>query len=165
MARDGAAVKTFLFFLLVPGTVVVWVPHRLLLGAERFQLGSLRFTGVAPIGLGLAILVWCFWDFVYAGRGTPLPLDPPRFLVARGLYRFVRNPMYWGVELILLGEGLLFESARLWVYALGAGVFFHLFVVLYEERALRKKFGDQYVEYCRSVPRWFPRLQRHKPVA
>jgi protein-S-isoprenylcysteine O-methyltransferase Ste14 len=110
--------------------------------------------------VGLVILLWSFWDFIYAGRGTPLPLDPPKFLVARGPYRFVRNPMYVGVELILLGESLLFESAILVIYALAAGAFFHHFVVLYEERTLRRKFGNRYAEYCRAVPRWLPRFRQ-----
>ena len=154
------AVKTLVFLILVPGTVSVWLPYRLLQAGGRFDVGGLRLAGIAPIGVGLVILLWSFWDFTYAGRGTPLPLDPPKLLVARGPYRLVRNPMYVGVELILLGESLLFESAILVIYALAAGALFHLFVVLYEERTLRRKFGNQYAEYCRAVPRWLPRFRQ-----
>jgi protein-S-isoprenylcysteine O-methyltransferase Ste14 len=84
-------------------------------------------------------------------------MDAPKQLVARGLYGFVRNPMYVGVLLAMDGQALLFGSlATLW-YALGAALFFHLFVVCYEEPTLRRQFGESYTEYCQSVPRWIPR--------
>jgi protein-S-isoprenylcysteine O-methyltransferase Ste14 len=162
MTRDGAAIKTILFLILVPGTVAGWAPYWLLQGGGRFDVGALRLAGIIPIGLGTVILLWCFWEFVYSGRGTPAPIDPPKQLVVGGLYRFVRNPMYVGVGLILIGESLLFESGRLFVYTLGVGVVFNLFVLFYEEPTLRKKFGYEYAAYCRSVPRWLPRLWRRR---
>ncbi|MGA2579955.1 MAG: PEMT/PEM2 methyltransferase family protein [Bryobacteraceae bacterium] len=78
-------------------------------------------------------------------------------LVVRGLYRFVRNPMYVGVLLGIFGQALWFGSAvNLW-YALGVALIFHLFVVFYEEPALRRKFGEHYVQYCKTVPCWMPK--------
>ena len=70
------------------------------------------------------------------------PVDPPRHLVVRGLYRYVRNPMYVGVIAILLGEALLFGSLTLLWYAAAFFAVAHLFVVLYEEPALRGQFGE-----------------------
>jgi protein-S-isoprenylcysteine O-methyltransferase Ste14 len=64
--------------------------------------------------------------------------------------------MYVGIVLILLGESALFGSGPILRYALLAWLFFHLFVMLYEEPVLRAKFGDSYVEYCRKVGRWVP---------
>lgn len=87
---------------------------------------------------------------------TPAPIDPPKVLVARGLYRVVRNPMYVGVVLILLGESVLFASATLLGYALLAWVVVHLFVVFYEEPTLRQKFGTSYENYRKTVPRSIP---------
>lgn len=98
--------------------------------------------------LGASIYFWCAWDFTFAGRGTPAPIDPPKKLVVRGLYRYVRNPMYVGVFSILLGEALFFESQRLLVYAAVVFFFFYLFVILYEEPILRQKFGESYQKYC-----------------
>ena len=84
-------------------------------------------------------------------------MDAPKRLVARGLYRFVRNPMYVGVLLAIFGQALWFGSvATLW-YAMVAALFFHLFVVSYEEPTLRGKFGESYAAYCKTVPRWIPK--------
>ena len=110
--------------------------------------------------LGAMGYLWCGLDFAFAGRGTPAPIDPPKDLVARGLYRFVRNPMYISVLLVLLGESLVLQSADLLRYAGVAGVGFFLFVLLYEEPALRSKFGPSYQRYCEEVPRWIPRMPR-----
>ena len=97
------------------------------------------------------------------GTGTPAPIDPPRNLVVSGLYRFVRNPMYVGVALVLLSEAALFGSFRLLEYALIVWAAFFLFVVAYEEPALRRKFGVSYQAYFEAVPRWIPRLTPWSP--
>jgi protein-S-isoprenylcysteine O-methyltransferase Ste14 len=152
-------VKTLIFTVLVPGTVTVVVPYRLLASGARPQ-STLGLVGILPIALGAALYLWCAWDFASAGRGTPAPVDPPKVLVSRGPYRVVRNPMYVGVLLILLGEGIVFASQTILGYALLAWLFFHLFVVFYEEPTLRRKFGAFYEEYCRTVPRWIPRPRR-----
>ena len=77
-----------------------------------------------------------------------------------GLYRFMRNPMYVGVLSILFGEVLLFQSALLFAYTALVLLAFHLFVAFYEEPTLGRKFGESYVRYRSSVPRWLPRLKR-----
>jgi protein-S-isoprenylcysteine O-methyltransferase Ste14 len=100
--------------------------------------------------------LWCAWDFTFAGRGTPAPIDPPKELVVQGLYRYVRNPMYVGILSILLGEALLFASWSLFGYAAVVFILFFLFVVLYEEPILMRKFGESYLQYCKNVPRWIP---------
>ena len=112
-----------------------------------------------PIVFGACVYFWCAWDFATHGRGSPAPVAPPKQLVARGLYRHVRNPMYVGVAAILLGEALLFASLALLWYAVAIVFGFNLFVLLYEEPTLRRKFGDAYERYCRAVPRWIPRLR------
>jgi protein-S-isoprenylcysteine O-methyltransferase Ste14 len=156
------ALRAAAFTLLVPGTVTVAVPAALLLSGAglRLDLGPPAFVGLAPLAVGVALYLWCVSDFVLRGRGTPAPIDAPKELVSRGLYRFVRNPMYVGVAMILLGEVLLLESLALLAYAALVCAAFHLFVVLYEEPNLRRRFGEPYVEYCRSVPRWLPRPAR-----
>ena len=155
------ALKTLIFTVLVPGTVTVYIPYRLLSSADsaqRLQLGAFRYFGVIMILIGAAIYLRCAWDFTFTGRGTPAPIDPPKELVARGLYRFVRNPMYFGVLLALLGEAWLFRSGALLVYALIVFTWQHLFVVFYEEPALRRKFGESYSDYLARTPRWIPRI-------
>lgn len=92
------------------------------------------------------------------GHGTPAPIDPPTQLVARGLYRFVRNPMYVGVVTILIGETILVAERAMAAYAVLIWTMFHLMVVFYEEPKLARLFGKQYAAYRDAVPRWIPRL-------
>ena len=153
--------KLLVFTVLVPGSVTVWVPNYFYRSQIKWDLvGANLHAAIAilSIVLGISGYLWCALDFAYVGRGTPAPIDPPKILVARGLYCFVRNPMYISVTLILLGESLLFESRPLLRYAVIVWVGFHLFVILYEEPTLREKFGASYEEYCRAVPRWIPRV-------
>jgi protein-S-isoprenylcysteine O-methyltransferase Ste14 len=105
---------------------------------------------------GLIIYFWCIWDFAAIGRGTPAPIDPPKILVVHGLYQYVRNPMYIGVLLLLVAESPFFESSSLFKYVVGTFICFHLFIVLYEEANLRRRFGESYIHYCQSVNRWLP---------
>ena len=123
----------------------------------------LRWIGLLPAMLGAAIMVSCVWDFGAAGHGTPAPFDPPRRLVTRGPYRWVRNPMYLGMALALAGEAVLFArpTRGLFAYALVLMVITQLFVVFYEEPTLRRKFGADYDRYVASVNRWLPK----KPTA
>ncbi len=150
--------RALLFTVLIPGTVTVVVPIFLL--ALHCPLGrwqAMRGLGVPPMLIGVAMYLWCSWDFAVTGRGTPAPYDPPLQLVTRGLYRRMRNPIYVAIVLIIAGEALLFNSAILLGYAALLLVLFHLRVVLFEEPRLRRRFGGAYDDYCRAVPRWLPR--------
>ena len=114
---------------------------------------------------GAAVALWCILTFAFIGRGTPAPFDPPRRLVIKGPYRFVRNPMYVGAGLALAGAALYYESWPVLVYA---GLFLlltHFFVVLYEEPTLRQTFGPEYEAYCHRVRRWWPSLGEHNSDA
>ena len=153
--------KTLIFMVVAPATVTIYLPYMMLAGRTGTpQLGAVRYVGLLPIFVGVCCELWCAWDFAMKGRGTPAPFDPPKELVVRGLYRYVRNPMYVSVMLILGGEILLFASRTLLWYAAVVFVGFNLFVLLYEEPTLRHKFGAAYERYCASVPRWLPRLSR-----
>lgn len=153
--------RTLIFTFVVPGTVAGLLPWRII-ERERGShapAGGWWWLGLLPLTLGLAGYAWCAWDFTFAGHGTPLPLDAPRKLVVRGLYRFVRNPMFVSVCSVILGQAVLFASRNALLYALAVIAAFHLAVVLYEEPALRARFGNDYAAYCRRVPRWLPRLR------
>jgi protein-S-isoprenylcysteine O-methyltransferase Ste14 len=129
-----------------------------------FGAGRVRdFTSVQAIlsliciGAGTALLGACIVEFARSGRGTLSPADPPRQLVVRGLYRYVRNPMYLSVTTIVLGEALLTSSAALTLYWAIWFLVVNLFVIGYEEPNLRRRFGSSYDEDKRHVPRWIPR--------
>ncbi len=117
-------------------------------------------AGVALMVLGLALALACVATFVVRGKGTPAPFDAPREFVAGGPYRWVRNPMYIGAFLALVGYALCGGSLA----ALGVAFLLlaaaHVFVVLYEEPALESRFGTSYLAYKRSTPRWIPRPPR-----
>ena len=157
------AFKILLFTLFLPVVFIVLVPYFLesfFGGWLAVDIGIIRYIGLIPILFGIFVYIRCAWSFGSAGKGTPAPIDPPKKLVVQGLYRYVRNPMYVGVLALLIGESILFSSLVLFLYAAVVFLCFHLFVVLYEEPTLRDKFGDSYRQYCDSVPRWLPRLEK-----
>jgi len=154
--------KNLAFTALVPGTVAIYVPLRIAADRSCSSAGAV-ILAVAAFSLGGAIYVWCVWDFATFGRGTPAPIDAPKRLVIRGLYRYTRNPMYVGVLTVILGWALLFQAGALVLYWLLVGAAFHLFVVLYEEPHLHRVFGNEYDTYRAQVGRWLP--SRARPPA
>jgi len=150
-------VRATLFVLLMPGTVAGWLPW--MIAGESAIAGHvvLAIFGVALIAAGWSVLLWCARDFAVRGRGTLAPIDPPRTLVTRGLYEYVRNPMYLGVLTALLGHAALFESRSILVYAIAVALVFHAMIIIYEEPKLARLFGSSYDAYRARVPRWIPR--------
>ena len=116
-----------------------------------------RAVSILAVGFGAVVAAWCIGSFVVIGRGTPALFDPPRKFVARGPYRYVRNPMYIGGGLLLLGFGLYQRSPAIAVFVPVWWLLFHLLVILYEEPVLHGKFGPDYDEYRQRTPRWIPR--------
>ncbi len=152
------AVRALISIAILPGTVALFVPWRLLRDAAPPD--GVTWVGVVPLALGLALFAWCVWDFATRGRGTLAPWDAPRELVATGPYRVVRNPMYVAVTAILAAEAILFRSPAIAVWFVLIAVAFHAFVVLYEEPSLERTFGESYRAYRRDVRRWMPRGPR-----
>jgi protein-S-isoprenylcysteine O-methyltransferase Ste14 len=150
--------KNVLFTLVVPGTVAVYVPLLIVRG-NALASGPALAIGILLLAAGSAIYTWCIWDFAVFGRGTPAPVDAPKKLVVRGLYRYTRNPMYLGVLTVILGWAVLFRAAGLLFYAVAFGTCFHLVIILYEERHLQREFGQEYDLYRTQVPRWLPSLR------
>ena len=144
--------------------VVVGHPHHRFYPHPGWWPWAAVLGGFALVAAGVAIYLTCLWEFLLRGRGIPAPLDHPTELVVTGLYRFVRNPMYVGGLLVLLGEAMFFGSwACLW-YALGWFALVHLNVIWYEERYLTRRFGDSYRRYQVAVRRWIPGLP-YRPAA
>jgi len=154
--------KTLLFTVIVPGTVVVLAPRWLMRGGGTLQGGWPGVAGALLLVWGAVLYLRCAWDFAVRGRGTPAPVDPPRELIVAGVYRYVRNPMYLGVLSMVVGEAALYRATVLLGYAGALLLAFHLFVVTYEEPTLRRRFGASHERYCAAVPRWLPRLRPWK---
>jgi protein-S-isoprenylcysteine O-methyltransferase Ste14 len=163
------ALRHILSILILPFTVTVLVPLWLtkVFAAldSHWDNGSaltlvIRALGIGILFAGLVLFAWCVSLFWRIGKGTLAPWDPTKKLVAIGPYRWIRNPMITGVATILTGEAVLLGS---WVIATWAALFVvinHLYFVFSEEPGLEKRFGTSYIEYKRSVPRWFPSLSR-----
>ena len=155
------ALRSLLWTILLPGFFAGYVPWRYF-GLNRVRLDVMNAGdafGLFCIAFGAVLLGACIFEFARSGRGTLSPLDPPRHLVIRGLYRYVRNPMYLSVTIIVLGEVLVTHSSALAVYWVLWFLCVNLFVMGYEEPTLRRDFGASYDEYSRRVGRWIPRLR------
>ena len=155
--------KTALFSVLVPGTVAVAIPQALRSWRPHPRLpldsASARIGGTASFVVGTLIYLHTAWRFVAEGQGTPSPADEPDELVTGGLYAHVRNPMYVGVLLVVLGQALRYRSAAVLWWAVGCWIGFHNRILEYEEPHLAEKHGAAYERYCARVPRWLPRLR------
>src|SRR5271169_5554299 len=139
--------------------LLIYLPSRVLALAGIVRppiIAAPQILGMIVAGIGAALALWCIFTFATIGKGTPAPFDPPRRLVIRGPYRFVRNPMYIGAALALAGAALFYKSAPLVAYAAAFLVICHLFVLAYEEPRLRRTFRADYEAYCQRVRRWWP---------
>ena len=151
---------------LLPFTVAVLVPLWLArnnnispaIGTTGPQM-LVQVLGLLVLAVGLMLFSASLRNFVTEGEGTLAPWDPPRRLVVRGPYRYVRNPMISGVVLVLFGEALTLLSRPHFIWALIFLVVNSIYIPLLEETGLRQRFGDSYVEYCRHVPRLIPRFR------
>src|SRR5262245_59375248 len=142
------------------GFLLVFLPARILSSTGIVRppaFGVWQGAGMFLTAAGAALAIACILTFVFVGKGTPAPFDPPRRLVIRGPYRLVRNPMYLGAAISLAGAAVFYKSGPLVTYAAVFVLITHLFVLFYEEPALRRTFGGDYDSYCRRVGRWWPR--------
>lgn len=156
------AVRSLVWAIALPGVLAGYVPWRFF-GVRSVRLDPLQpvhLLGLLLTLLGTVLLGMCIWEFARRGRGTLAPVDAPRQLVVQGLYRYVRNPMYLSVTIIVFGELALTHSSALLVYWTIWFAAVNLFVIGYEEPALRRRFGTAYEEHTRRVSRWVPRRPR-----
>src|ERR1700731_1793621 len=124
------------------------------------ERSPLAWFGLLVLVTGAVIYFRCAWEFAVRGLGTRAPIAPAKFLVVSGLHRYVRNPMYIGVLLVILGQAALFDAPRVAVYGCLCVLVAHIFVLLYEEPTLRRQFGESYEQHFRTVPRWIPRFRK-----
>jgi protein-S-isoprenylcysteine O-methyltransferase Ste14 len=159
------AVRSIVWTILLPGVVAGYLPWRFfgLAAVQPSLRNPVSLIGLLCIGFGAVLLAISIWEFARSGRGTLSPIDPPRELVIRGLYRYVRNPMYFSVSLIVLGEWLLTWSRPLLVYWAAWFAIVNVIAIGYEEPNLRRRFGNAYGQCKREVGRWLPRLRSGQP--
>lgn len=147
-------VRALLSFLLLPGIVAGVIPFFIASNDPWKTVGWPPAIWIMV--LGLIILLWTVRDFYVAGKGTLAPWDPPKELVVVGLFKYVRNPMYLGILLIIPGWGLFSGSWLVFGYACLLFVIFHIRVLVHEEPWCRSQWGETWDNYASSVNRWLP---------
>ncbi len=161
MDRLKAAVGSLLFFIGAPcvvgGLVPYWLTSWRVQTPMPFWL-PVRILGAVLVAMGLIVMISAFARFVTEGVGTPAPVAAPQRLVIGGFYRYVRNPMYVALLAAVIGQSLLLGQPALLVYAAVVFTAVFIFVRLYEEPALDRRFGADYATYRQAVPGWLPRL-------
>jgi len=160
MRKITATVGSAVFLVLAPGVVAGLVPWWL----TGWRMGAafpapVEITGTVLAAAGAAVLLTAFAQFAMQGRGTPAPSAPTEQLVVRGLYRYVRNPMYLAVLAVITGQALLLSRPVLLGYSAAVAAAFIAFVYGYEQPTLTRRYGAQYQAYQRTVPGWQPRLR------
>jgi len=162
MVAQSSKIRTVVvllaFRLMVGFIVAAWSPFLVLSahpGKPFAELVPLSVAGAVLIAVGTFGYVWCAWDFASTG----LSFSPP-LVVETGIYGFVRHPMYFSLVLVLFGESVFFKSWRLLGYAWVFWLIVHIFVVIYEEPHMVKRWGSAYPQYSKRVPRWIPRILR-----
>ena len=151
--------KNLIFTVFVPGTVAVYIPYRIVKDQYNFfyiHWGILQILSLLFILCGVVIYFWCLWDFAMTGSGTPVPIDAPKRLVIKGLYRYVRNPMYIGVLMVILSWAGFYNSYAILRYGIIMWLIFQGLILIIEEPMLRRQFGESYKDYCKQVKRWIP---------
>lgn len=151
--------RNLIFTILQPGVVTVLIPYLLLRNAEDKTFFPASWTiwhyaGALIMILGFSILISCILRFATEGKGTISPVDPTQKLVAKGLYRYSRNPMYVGAMIALIGEAVFWQSIVLAIYAAIVFISFNLFIIFHEEPRLKRDFGTEYELYFQKVRRW-----------
>jgi protein-S-isoprenylcysteine O-methyltransferase Ste14 len=137
-------------FLLVPCAVMAW----------EWALGTLHvqpwFVLVMICGY-LQYRLCGRYRIALGGGGPGLSGAPPERLVDTGIYAWMRNPMYLGHILYMIGVALVFQSWFAGAVALARTIWFHR-RVLRDERGLTERFGEPYARYMQRVKRWIPGL-------
>jgi protein-S-isoprenylcysteine O-methyltransferase Ste14 len=153
--------KQFVSFILP--VMVLFVIPVLIENTWNISWDSVTAAGILLALAGFGILVLAIATIIRIGRGTLAPWSPTRNLVIVGMYSHTRNPMIPGVMLFLLGESLIFHSVRIFIWLVIFFIINNIHFTVIEEPGLSKRFGDEYFEYKKNVPRWIPRLEPWKP--
>ena len=159
MRRITATAGSAAFLLIAPGVVAGLVPWWL----TGWWMGPpfpapVQAGGAVLAAAGAIALLAAFAQFAIQGRGTPAPAAPTEELVVRGLYRYVRNPMYLAVLAVIIGQALWLSRPVLLVYAAAVAAACITFVYGYEQPTLSRRYAAGYQAYLRAVPGWWPRL-------
>ena len=152
----------FMVLIVIPSILYFFFSNQTFpkLGLPPFIL---PLIGIIVLITGLLLFIQAIILFIKIGKGTLAPWNPTRQLVVKSLYRYMRNPMITGVFFILLSESLLIQSTAIGIWCVSFFVINHVYFIFKEEPDLEKRFGEEYIEYKKHVPRWLPRIRGWRP--
>ena len=150
-------IGAFFYGLLTFSFVIIALQVDRLLGITDIFPRPLSIILALPIfSFALFFIGWSVLNFLRA-KGTPVPFNPPPQLVMTGPYAYVRNPMLTGVFALLFGFGVLLGSASLLVIFTPLFIFINVWELkAIEEPELLKRLGQDYIEYRKRTPMFFP---------
>lgn len=162
--RNPSILKHIRDILILPFTVTVIIPYFCYHKNQSLFANHaiLKLTGIILILAGLALFLWTVYLFRTFGKGTLAPWSPTQELVVEGPYKYCRNPMITGVFFILSGETLLLNSSAILICAVVFLLVNTIYFILKEEPDLYKRFGEEYLNYKKKVPRWIPNFTPYK---
>jgi len=150
-------IGAFFYGLLTFSFVIIALQVDRFLGITGIFSRPLAIILALPIfSFALFFIGWSVLNFLRA-KGTPVPFNPPPKLVTTGPYAYVRNPMLTGVFALLFGFGVLLGSASLLVIFTPLFIFLNVWELkAIEEPELLKRLGQDYIEYRKRTPMFFP---------
>jgi protein-S-isoprenylcysteine O-methyltransferase Ste14 len=152
--RDGAAVRfpppLVPVIALAAGVLIqhfVWALPAPLSGVAKYTVGVLL------LAVGLAFMTAAFQQFQRTGQ-DPKPWKSSPEIIAAGIYKWTRNPMYVSMGLLQGGIGVLISNTWVVVLIPISGIVIYLVAIRHEEAYLERKFGASYTSYKSTVRRW-----------
>jgi protein-S-isoprenylcysteine O-methyltransferase Ste14 len=109
--------------------------------------------GAVVVACSIGLYGWCLISFRRAGTTVDLA-RPTTAIVTNGPYRFSRNPIYVSLTLLCIGVAIQVDSLWVLLLTIPSILIVHFMVILKEEKYLSEKFGEEYVQYKKSVRRW-----------
>ncbi|MFX0196793.1 MAG: methyltransferase family protein [Candidatus Hodarchaeota archaeon] len=158
---DAKRLRTIAFYILIGGWylvvifLAVWL-NKVLKLPNLFSFPP-RVFGFILTAVGVSLIAWCCWLQFKVGEGTTVPSEPTKKLVTWGPYGVVRNPMYYGQFLVFAGLGFLLDLGAMFLILPAVILTMHGSVIFYEEPDMKKRFGQEWIDYTKSVPRWVPK--------
>lgn len=149
--------------IIVPGIIHYFTNGRSVIPLDKLNSSLIFGIGIALLLIGLLIFMKSVQLFIKIGNGTLAPWNPTKNIVIKSLYRYVRNPMLIGVNIFIVGEALLLKNGNILLWVIFFLVLNTIYFIYSEEPGLRKRFGKEYDDYCKHVPRWFPRFTPYYP--
>lgn len=159
-------VDAIIYGLIGPFSVLYMFPHFCLeiensIGINIPTITILKYLGIVLMNLGLILALWSAGQMYISKKANPNPFSFPHKLIKSGLFSVVRHPMMWALNFVLIGQIFVYNSPLILVWFLIWWRFSLIYIARYEEPYLLSIFGKEYIDYCRTTPRWIPDIFRN----